>query len=107
MSKIRCELSSNLESKTTTNEKLKTIIKSHKHAATHGFKREVDEYEGNGRKEERLKSVEVYKIGFAKYDISKKIILGKQSPLPIQLSLIHICRCRRYAVCRSRWSPYH
>eukprot|EP00826_Nyctotherus_ovalis_P008030 TRINITY_DN12072_c0_g2_i1.p1 TRINITY_DN12072_c0_g2~~TRINITY_DN12072_c0_g2_i1.p1 ORF type:complete len:510 (+),score=105.61 TRINITY_DN12072_c0_g2_i1:61-1590(+) len=23
------------------------------------------------------------------------------------LSLIHICRCRRYAVCRSRWSPYH
>eukprot|EP00826_Nyctotherus_ovalis_P022470 TRINITY_DN17413_c0_g2_i3.p4 TRINITY_DN17413_c0_g2~~TRINITY_DN17413_c0_g2_i3.p4 ORF type:complete len:123 (-),score=18.47 TRINITY_DN17413_c0_g2_i3:11-379(-) len=25
----------------------------------------------------------------------------------IPLSLIHICRCRRYAVCRSRWSPYH
>eukprot|EP00826_Nyctotherus_ovalis_P062829 TRINITY_DN9152_c0_g1_i8.p1 TRINITY_DN9152_c0_g1~~TRINITY_DN9152_c0_g1_i8.p1 ORF type:complete len:185 (-),score=26.43 TRINITY_DN9152_c0_g1_i8:14-568(-) len=24
-----------------------------------------------------------------------------------KLSLIHICRCRRYAVCRSRWSPYH
>jgi len=23
------------------------------------------------------------------------------------LSLIHISRCRRYAVCRSRWSPYH
>ena len=22
------------------------------------------------------------------------------------LSLIHISRCRRYAVCRSRWSPY-
>eukprot|EP00826_Nyctotherus_ovalis_P062044 TRINITY_DN8907_c0_g1_i1.p1 TRINITY_DN8907_c0_g1~~TRINITY_DN8907_c0_g1_i1.p1 ORF type:complete len:196 (+),score=29.04 TRINITY_DN8907_c0_g1_i1:73-660(+) len=26
---------------------------------------------------------------------------------PKELSLIHICRCRRYAVCRSRWSPYH
>eukprot|EP00826_Nyctotherus_ovalis_P014113 TRINITY_DN13899_c0_g2_i3.p1 TRINITY_DN13899_c0_g2~~TRINITY_DN13899_c0_g2_i3.p1 ORF type:complete len:277 (+),score=69.53 TRINITY_DN13899_c0_g2_i3:67-897(+) len=26
---------------------------------------------------------------------------------PMYLSLIHICRCRRYAVCRSRWSPYH
>eukprot|EP00826_Nyctotherus_ovalis_P046876 TRINITY_DN5336_c0_g1_i12.p1 TRINITY_DN5336_c0_g1~~TRINITY_DN5336_c0_g1_i12.p1 ORF type:complete len:124 (-),score=12.17 TRINITY_DN5336_c0_g1_i12:17-388(-) len=26
---------------------------------------------------------------------------------PPKLSLIHICRCRRYAVCRSRWSPYH
>eukprot|EP00826_Nyctotherus_ovalis_P022920 TRINITY_DN17677_c0_g1_i4.p1 TRINITY_DN17677_c0_g1~~TRINITY_DN17677_c0_g1_i4.p1 ORF type:complete len:234 (-),score=31.17 TRINITY_DN17677_c0_g1_i4:20-721(-) len=25
----------------------------------------------------------------------------------MKLSLIHICRCRRYAVCRSRWSPYH
>eukprot|EP00826_Nyctotherus_ovalis_P022213 TRINITY_DN17287_c0_g2_i2.p1 TRINITY_DN17287_c0_g2~~TRINITY_DN17287_c0_g2_i2.p1 ORF type:complete len:342 (-),score=52.68 TRINITY_DN17287_c0_g2_i2:22-1047(-) len=25
----------------------------------------------------------------------------------VSLSLIHICRCRRYAVCRSRWSPYH
>eukprot|EP00826_Nyctotherus_ovalis_P017157 TRINITY_DN1502_c0_g1_i4.p1 TRINITY_DN1502_c0_g1~~TRINITY_DN1502_c0_g1_i4.p1 ORF type:complete len:154 (-),score=20.85 TRINITY_DN1502_c0_g1_i4:24-485(-) len=27
--------------------------------------------------------------------------------LEVSLSLIHICRCRRYAVCRSRWSPYH
>ena len=25
----------------------------------------------------------------------------------LDLSLIHIRRCRRYAVCRSRWSPYH
>ena len=25
----------------------------------------------------------------------------------LKLSLIHIWRCRRYAVCRSRWSPYH
>ena len=25
----------------------------------------------------------------------------------LDLSLIHIWRCRRYAVCRSRWSPYH
>ena len=27
--------------------------------------------------------------------------------LLLWLSLIHIWRCRRYAVCRSRWSPYH
>eukprot|EP00826_Nyctotherus_ovalis_P022243 TRINITY_DN1730_c0_g1_i4.p1 TRINITY_DN1730_c0_g1~~TRINITY_DN1730_c0_g1_i4.p1 ORF type:complete len:108 (-),score=26.18 TRINITY_DN1730_c0_g1_i4:16-339(-) len=27
--------------------------------------------------------------------------------MQLKLSLIHICRCRRYAVCRSRWSPYH
>ena len=25
----------------------------------------------------------------------------------ITLSLIHICRCRRSTLCRSRWSPYH
>ena len=27
--------------------------------------------------------------------------------LALILSLIHIWRCRRYAVCRSRWSPYY
>ena len=25
----------------------------------------------------------------------------------LALSLIHIWRCRRYSLCRSRWSPYH
>ena len=25
----------------------------------------------------------------------------------MSLSLIHIWRCRRYSLCRSRWSPYH
>eukprot|EP00826_Nyctotherus_ovalis_P035030 TRINITY_DN2968_c0_g1_i15.p2 TRINITY_DN2968_c0_g1~~TRINITY_DN2968_c0_g1_i15.p2 ORF type:complete len:109 (-),score=6.82 TRINITY_DN2968_c0_g1_i15:23-349(-) len=33
--------------------------------------------------------------------------LATTDNLSIKLSLIHICRCRRYAVCRSRWSPYH
>eukprot|EP00826_Nyctotherus_ovalis_P020078 TRINITY_DN16276_c0_g3_i2.p1 TRINITY_DN16276_c0_g3~~TRINITY_DN16276_c0_g3_i2.p1 ORF type:complete len:100 (-),score=16.77 TRINITY_DN16276_c0_g3_i2:13-312(-) len=31
----------------------------------------------------------------------------EQEAADMHLSLIHICRCRRYAVCRSRWSPYH
>eukprot|EP00826_Nyctotherus_ovalis_P033055 TRINITY_DN26661_c0_g2_i1.p1 TRINITY_DN26661_c0_g2~~TRINITY_DN26661_c0_g2_i1.p1 ORF type:complete len:100 (-),score=11.20 TRINITY_DN26661_c0_g2_i1:9-308(-) len=35
----------------------------------------------------------------------KKLIVS--IPCTLRLSLIHICRCRRYAVCRSRWSPYH
>ena len=30
----------------------------------------------------------------------------KDHALVEALSLIHICRCRRYAVCRSRWSGY-
>ena len=32
---------------------------------------------------------------------------GTNIPSHQALSLIHIWRCRRYAVCRSRWSPYH
>ena len=33
--------------------------------------------------------------------------LGFMGRSGLKLSLIHIWRCRRYAVCRSRWSPYH
>ena len=32
--------------------------------------------------------------------------LARQSQVAT-LSLIHICRCRRSTLCRSRWSPYH
>eukprot|EP00826_Nyctotherus_ovalis_P065252 TRINITY_DN9586_c0_g1_i7.p1 TRINITY_DN9586_c0_g1~~TRINITY_DN9586_c0_g1_i7.p1 ORF type:complete len:521 (-),score=99.88 TRINITY_DN9586_c0_g1_i7:21-1583(-) len=39
-------------------------------------------------------------------DIDKKGIHLTNNAIQ-KLSLIHICRCRRYAVCRSRWSPYH
>ena len=35
----------------------------------------------------------------------KQIVVDKQSFY--DLSLIHICRCRRSTLCRSRWSPYH
>ena len=42
-----------------------------------------------------------------------KLMLGMSSRpvnlifIPQSLSLIHIWRCRRPRVCRSRWSPYH
>eukprot|EP00826_Nyctotherus_ovalis_P008344 TRINITY_DN12157_c0_g1_i4.p1 TRINITY_DN12157_c0_g1~~TRINITY_DN12157_c0_g1_i4.p1 ORF type:complete len:406 (-),score=59.32 TRINITY_DN12157_c0_g1_i4:16-1233(-) len=38
---------------------------------------------------------------------TKKLIDHIKYCKEVKLSLIHICRCRRYAVCRSRWSPYH
>ena len=44
------------------------------------------------------------------FALSEVIIRGINAALDqylLQLSLIHIWRCRRYAVCRSRWSPYH
>eukprot|EP00826_Nyctotherus_ovalis_P066206 TRINITY_DN9767_c0_g1_i10.p1 TRINITY_DN9767_c0_g1~~TRINITY_DN9767_c0_g1_i10.p1 ORF type:complete len:155 (-),score=30.93 TRINITY_DN9767_c0_g1_i10:14-478(-) len=41
-------------------------------------------------------------------DMSEALKVNKTLiDLELSLSLIHICRCRRYAVCRSRWSPYH
>ena len=33
--------------------------------------------------------------------------LPPQTVSLLDLSLIHIWRCRRYSLCRSRWSPYH
>eukprot|EP00826_Nyctotherus_ovalis_P003969 TRINITY_DN10823_c0_g1_i2.p1 TRINITY_DN10823_c0_g1~~TRINITY_DN10823_c0_g1_i2.p1 ORF type:complete len:214 (-),score=25.25 TRINITY_DN10823_c0_g1_i2:11-652(-) len=38
---------------------------------------------------------------------SKVVASREEQRMNYRLSLIHICRCRRYAVCRSRWSPYH
>ena len=40
----------------------------------------------------------IYHIWYMIYDISYMIY---------HLSLIHIWRCRRSTLCRSRWSPYH
>ena len=37
------------------------------------------------------------------YDLQ---LIGSDDALE-DLSLIHICRCRRSTLCRSRWSPYH
>eukprot|EP00826_Nyctotherus_ovalis_P065842 TRINITY_DN9694_c0_g1_i19.p1 TRINITY_DN9694_c0_g1~~TRINITY_DN9694_c0_g1_i19.p1 ORF type:complete len:373 (-),score=120.89 TRINITY_DN9694_c0_g1_i19:25-1119(-) len=33
--------------------------------------------------------------------------IKKVKRVVMRLSLIHICRCRRSTLCRSRWSPYH
>eukprot|EP00826_Nyctotherus_ovalis_P023329 TRINITY_DN1792_c0_g1_i14.p1 TRINITY_DN1792_c0_g1~~TRINITY_DN1792_c0_g1_i14.p1 ORF type:complete len:164 (+),score=25.06 TRINITY_DN1792_c0_g1_i14:65-556(+) len=41
-----------------------------------------------------------------RHEDEAKILFG-EAAIDLDLSLIHICRCRRYAVCRSRWSPYH
>eukprot|EP00826_Nyctotherus_ovalis_P011192 TRINITY_DN12921_c0_g1_i12.p2 TRINITY_DN12921_c0_g1~~TRINITY_DN12921_c0_g1_i12.p2 ORF type:complete len:155 (-),score=47.39 TRINITY_DN12921_c0_g1_i12:16-480(-) len=39
-------------------------------------------------------------------DVNERIKKLKDGSI-INLSLIHICRCRRLLTCRSRWSPYH
>eukprot|EP00826_Nyctotherus_ovalis_P017343 TRINITY_DN15106_c0_g2_i3.p2 TRINITY_DN15106_c0_g2~~TRINITY_DN15106_c0_g2_i3.p2 ORF type:complete len:154 (+),score=32.90 TRINITY_DN15106_c0_g2_i3:84-545(+) len=48
-------------------------------------------------------------IDCVNYHFSEEKVTGATIPCTLRcyLSLIHICRCRRYAVCRSRWSPYH
>ena len=35
------------------------------------------------------------------------VYMRGKCPTYIRLSLIHIWRCRRSTLCRSRWSPYH
>ena len=53
----------------------------------------------------------VWKIHYVLFIIGLLIsCLEKSTKLLISvlwLSLIHIWRCRRYSLCRSRWSPYH
>ena len=39
--------------------------------------------------------------------IIQRDVCVAQCPLCVELSLIHIWRCRRSTLCRSRWSPYH
>ena len=38
---------------------------------------------------------------------AKRLLQYRQWHFPQCLSLIHIWRCRRSTLCRSRWSPYH
>ena len=44
-------------------------------------------------------------------EVLATVEMGSAGPGPsfdgLELSLIHICRCRRRLRCRSRWSPYH
>eukprot|EP00826_Nyctotherus_ovalis_P028736 TRINITY_DN22669_c0_g1_i1.p1 TRINITY_DN22669_c0_g1~~TRINITY_DN22669_c0_g1_i1.p1 ORF type:complete len:181 (+),score=43.88 TRINITY_DN22669_c0_g1_i1:76-618(+) len=47
------------------------------------------------------------KMGKTQEELKSSISPAKDLYICLDLSLIHICRCRRYAVCRSRWSPYH
>ena len=42
-------------------------------------------------------------FGGAEFNASKKYLFNKE----MALSLIHICRCRRSTLCRSRRSQYH
>ena len=47
---------------------------------------------------------------FYKFGYGMMILVHLETCLHIihwDLSLIHIWRCRRYSLCRSRWSPYH
>eukprot|EP00826_Nyctotherus_ovalis_P037054 TRINITY_DN3352_c0_g1_i10.p1 TRINITY_DN3352_c0_g1~~TRINITY_DN3352_c0_g1_i10.p1 ORF type:complete len:216 (-),score=60.30 TRINITY_DN3352_c0_g1_i10:21-668(-) len=88
-------------------------MSSHSHSllATSGFylaKKAMDngfKLEGLPLKEMKHTKEEVENC--AKEMLANVLVKEKIALSNISLSLIHICRCRRYAVCRSRWSPYH
>eukprot|EP00826_Nyctotherus_ovalis_P010314 TRINITY_DN12732_c0_g1_i3.p1 TRINITY_DN12732_c0_g1~~TRINITY_DN12732_c0_g1_i3.p1 ORF type:complete len:396 (-),score=112.84 TRINITY_DN12732_c0_g1_i3:22-1209(-) len=60
----------------------------------------VDSYgTGKGKSDTELLAIVKRSFDFRPGEIIKE--------LDLKLSLIHICRCRRSTLCRSRWSPYH
>eukprot|EP00826_Nyctotherus_ovalis_P010344 TRINITY_DN12737_c0_g4_i1.p1 TRINITY_DN12737_c0_g4~~TRINITY_DN12737_c0_g4_i1.p1 ORF type:complete len:121 (-),score=14.45 TRINITY_DN12737_c0_g4_i1:1-363(-) len=57
---------------------------------------------------EYTKSRQIKKIQREFIAKTRKNLLTKRYFIKwLNLSLIHICRCRRIERCRSRWSPYH
>ena len=62
---------------------------------------------------DRLGRLKVTKAGMAARDLMvMQYVQSQRCPMAIMmaggyLSLIHISRCRRSTLCRSRWSPYH
>ena len=82
----------------------------------------------SGGKQYRVSKGEKLKLEKLETDVGKKVVfdqvlsVGEGKDINIgtpylantvveakvlDLSLIHICRCRRIERCRSRWSPYH
>ena len=53
-----------------------------------------------------LRGADILKEAPEKYS-SKVEYTDNKFAKSLKLSLIHICRCRRYSLCSSRWSPYH
>eukprot|EP00826_Nyctotherus_ovalis_P024444 TRINITY_DN18909_c0_g1_i1.p1 TRINITY_DN18909_c0_g1~~TRINITY_DN18909_c0_g1_i1.p1 ORF type:complete len:239 (-),score=47.62 TRINITY_DN18909_c0_g1_i1:13-729(-) len=76
-------------------------------------KEEINAKRQKGKKQEGTTKDETHKDEENKAIVKKRNQNNKTRQKRISkiyvdnLSLIHICRCRRYAVCRSRWSPYH
>eukprot|EP00826_Nyctotherus_ovalis_P064848 TRINITY_DN9521_c0_g1_i13.p1 TRINITY_DN9521_c0_g1~~TRINITY_DN9521_c0_g1_i13.p1 ORF type:complete len:211 (-),score=29.31 TRINITY_DN9521_c0_g1_i13:21-653(-) len=51
----------------------------------------------------RIQAIELQRMNV----VPDKFFILTASEAVMELSLIHICRCRRIERCRSRWSPYH
>ena len=64
---------------------------------------------GSGKKQLKFSEVDIDKATeYAAEDADVTLRLYEiLSQRVLDLSLIHICRCRRLLTCRSRWSPYH
>ena len=54
-----------------------------------------------------LEVEDIQDTGEAYQDFIVGQVLEEKKHPNADLSLIHICRCRRSTLCRSRWSPYH
>eukprot|EP00826_Nyctotherus_ovalis_P004109 TRINITY_DN10851_c0_g2_i5.p1 TRINITY_DN10851_c0_g2~~TRINITY_DN10851_c0_g2_i5.p1 ORF type:complete len:234 (+),score=68.67 TRINITY_DN10851_c0_g2_i5:188-889(+) len=79
-------------------------IENELEAITTNAQREMINLEDRG---ETTGNISEEKEDIIKGDSKRELKEAHEDALVNELSLIHICRCRRYAVCRSRWSPYH
>ena len=59
------------------------------------------------RTSSRVNNCDYGNKSYSQYSIAKDIKHAATRRIAVQLSLIHIWRCRRIERCRSRWSPYH
>ena len=54
-----------------------------------------------------MRPIESLSLRWSDINLEDGSLLKRKTKSGKNLSLIHIWRCRRYSLCRSRWSPYH
>eukprot|EP00826_Nyctotherus_ovalis_P062465 TRINITY_DN9039_c0_g1_i4.p1 TRINITY_DN9039_c0_g1~~TRINITY_DN9039_c0_g1_i4.p1 ORF type:complete len:177 (+),score=40.62 TRINITY_DN9039_c0_g1_i4:143-673(+) len=87
-------------------EERKRLYEDDRKMLEHSARAEKEYQDTQAAKREQLKKIQQENLQAAILKKSERA-LHKITSKENLLSLIHICRCRRYAVCRSRWSPYH
>ena len=95
--------------KTSLGLQVRSVTQNREMAACMGIStRKVDMWTfGLGSGVAGLGGLALSQIGNVGPELGRMYIVDSFMVVVLGLSLIHICRCRRSTLCRSRWSPYH